>query len=104
MTRFGHGAISSVPPDDPSKRGGAPASRSGREVIFEYLPIGASVKISAIDVETGTEVSVIGPSSGSRMELERVALRKLNYMLEKKAGRGKENDTDPGNGRGGIVI
>lgn len=93
-----------MPPEDRSGQGKEPDSAAGREVIFEYVPIGASVKISAIDVETGTEVSVIGPSTASRMELERVALRKLRYMLEKKASGETEKPSGSGDGQGGILI
>lgn len=78
-------------------------------MIFEYVPIGASVKVMAVDVETGLEVSVIGPSSAAQSELERVAVRKLRYMLEKtEKGGGEAPKPDGGGDRGssggGIVV
>jgi hypothetical protein len=82
--------------------------RGGREVIFEYIPVGTSVKVTVVDVATAVEVSIIGPSSAAQSELENLALRKLRYVLEKN-GEGKkpeppDPDTGPGTGRGGIIV
>ena len=57
-----------------------------REILFEFKQIGRSVKVTAIDPKTGTEVSIVGPASGSELELKRVALAKLKYMLGKQGG------------------
>lgn len=54
------------------------------EVIFEFLSLGASVKVSAVHVATRTEVSIVGPEKASRVALERTALAKLHYVLKKK--------------------
>jgi len=54
-------------------------------VYFEFTPIGASVKVTAIDAATGFEVSVVGPSRASQADLQRLALQKLKARL--KAGR-----------------
>jgi uncharacterized protein DUF6898 len=54
-------------------------------VYFEFTPIGASVKVAAIDAATGTEVSVVGPARASQADLQRLALQKLRARL--KAGR-----------------
>ena len=51
--------------------------------IIEYYQLGNSVKVSAIDPETGKEVSIVGPATQSRKELARVAVQKLEYMLNK---------------------
>jgi hypothetical protein len=50
---------------------------SGGEVYFEFTAIGRSVKVSAIDAVTGLKVSVTGPASASRADLQRLALIKL---------------------------
>ncbi|WP_421865838.1 DUF6898 family protein [Parvibaculum sp.] len=97
-----------MPPDrngDSPSHGGQGADGESREVIFEYIPIGSSVKVTAVDVSTGLEVSVVGPSVAARSELERVAIRKLRYMLDKQkgAGRGPEGG-EPGPSGGGIVV
>ncbi len=54
-------------------------------VYFEFTPIGASVKVVAIDAATGCEVSVVGPARASQADLQRLALQKLKARL--KAGR-----------------
>lgn len=62
-----------------------PNSRS-RQVYFEHVAIGASVKVSAIDAESGIEVSIAGPRTTSQKELERIALQKLLRAMEREAG------------------
>lgn len=52
------------------------------EVYFEFTAIGRSVKVSAIDAATGTEVSVTGPSSAAQADLQRLALQKLFAKLK----------------------
>jgi hypothetical protein len=54
-------------------------------VYFEFTPVGASVKVAAIDAATGTEISVVGPARASQADLQRLALQKLKARL--KAGR-----------------
>lgn len=90
--------------DEADARSGAGGIR--REIIFEFTPIGASVKVTAVDVTSGLEVSVIAPSSAARSELERIALQKLRYMLTRKTEEGADKKA-PGDGHGpggGIVV
>lgn len=58
---------------------------SGRdpEVLLEFQRIGSYMKAIAIDAATGTEVSVVGPATGSRELLTRTAVAKLRYVLER---------------------
>lgn len=56
----------------------------GREVIFEIRRIGAVAKATAIDVETGIEVSVTGPANAAEFSLREAARRKLVYVLAKR--------------------
>ena len=53
------------------------------EIIIEFIEIGQSVKVSAVDVASGEEVSIIGPVSASRDQLEQTAVAKLKYVLTK---------------------
>lgn len=55
------------------------------DIIIEFRRIGASVKVSAIDPKTLTEVSIVGPATASEDELTRTALRKLEYVLAKQS-------------------
>jgi hypothetical protein len=62
------------------------ASEEPREVYFEFIAIGSTVKVVAIDSATGTEVTVIGPASAAQSDLERLALAKLKVRLARDAG------------------
>lgn len=62
------------------------------------------MKVTVVDVATGMEVSIIGPSGAAQTELENVAVRKLRYMLEKKEEGKDEPPPDPGPGKGGIIV
>jgi hypothetical protein len=54
------------------------------EVFFEFTRIGASVRVAAIDGETGIEVTVVGPAAAAPRDLERLALAKLKARLAKQ--------------------
>ena len=57
-----------------------------REVFLEFRQIGNCVKATAMDPETLTEVSVLGPATGGKEMLRRTVLAKLEYVLKRKAG------------------
>ncbi|MGE5477499.1 MAG: DUF6898 family protein [Bacteroidales bacterium] len=59
---------------------------AAREVLFEMRRVGAYVKVTAIDAETGTEVSIVGTPTAGEAALRLTAQRKLEYVLNKKAG------------------
>lgn len=61
-------------------------SRNSRDgVIIEMVVVGRYVKVSAIDTRTGEETSIVGdPAQGEEM-LRRTAVRKLQYVMNKKA-------------------
>ena len=46
--------------------------------------LGPSMKVVAIDAATGIEVTVIGPASAARHDLERLATRKLDAALKRR--------------------
>jgi hypothetical protein len=56
-----------------------------RDALFEFHRIGAFVKVTAIDTETGIEVSIVGPSNGGDALLRANALRKLEAALRRNA-------------------
>ncbi|GEM_PF-3641672 len=70
----GRGSTSSVPPDVPGYE---------RRIILELTRIGSSQKVTAIDEDTGTEVSFISPASAARADIERLARSKLDYVIKK---------------------
>ncbi len=51
------------------------------QVLFEFTPVGHSVRVAAIDVTTGVEITVIGSTSVSQSDLQRLALRKLEKRI-----------------------
>lgn len=61
---------------------GGPAA--GGEIYFEYTLHGTFAKVTAIDAATGIEASVVGPRAAAPAELERLALKKLNFIRQKR--------------------
>jgi hypothetical protein len=59
-----------------------------REILFEFTAQGAFMKVTAIDPETGDEVSTVGPVSAPRTALQAAAMQKLRYVQSKQQ-RGK---------------
>ena len=55
-----------------------------REVIFEFLRIGAAMKVTAVDATTGTEVSMVGDPNAGQETLRRLAKQKLDYVMNRK--------------------
>lgn len=87
--KCGLDATLSVPrnssPNDKSGRGSA-SVRSGvphgeREVYLEFLVVGDSIKVVAVDAASGTEVSITGSVHAPKAELEKVAMDKLRYVM-----------------------
>ncbi len=61
------------------------AKNTEERVIIEYIPVGKYVKVSAIDPKTRIEVSIVGDPKQGEAVLKRTAVRKLHYVLQKKA-------------------
>jgi hypothetical protein len=61
-----------------------PMDNPRTQVLFEFRRIGNSVKVSAIDPVTNTEVSIVGPSGIGQHALKMTALRKLQWILARK--------------------
>jgi hypothetical protein len=57
---------------------------AGREIIFEFFPIGAFVKVTAMDTKTMTEVSIQGARTAPETTLKQNALKRLEYVMKKK--------------------
>ena len=57
------------------------------EIIFEFHAVGQAVKVSAVDADSGLEVSIVGPRTASQRELEATAAAKLRRMMEKQGAR-----------------
>lgn len=57
---------------------------AGREVIFEFRPMGNAMRVSAMDVATMTEVVVQCPVNAGEKVFKNSALARLEYVLKKK--------------------
>jgi len=55
-----------------------------REIYVEFIVHGNVVKATAIDPETGTEASIMGPAGAARAALSDAAVRKLRYVMAKQ--------------------
>ncbi len=55
-----------------------------REVIFEYTQIKNSMRVTAVDAETGTEIVFQAPANATRAEMQSIAVRKLKYVMDKQ--------------------
>ena len=58
-------------------------------VILEFVRVGALVRVSAMEPNTLTEVVIYGPAHAGEADLRRLALRKLDYVLGRRATYGE---------------
>ena len=78
------------------------ADREELEVIIETIRCGNSLKISAIDVATGTEVSITAPLDVDEAYSHKIATRKLEKRLG-QAGN-KPASAKPKSTQKGVII
>jgi hypothetical protein len=67
----------------------APAGGSGApqgEIIVETQRVGASLRVAAVDVATGTEIVFQAPVTASRAAIDRLAADKLRYVMSRAGG------------------
>jgi hypothetical protein len=57
----------------------------GKEIYVEFVIMGNTVKVTAIDSESGLEASVIGPAGAPRAAMAEAARRKLEYVAKKRS-------------------
>ena len=55
----------------------------GREVIFEFKPVGSIMRVTAVDTTTMTEVVVQCPASAGETMFKHQGLMRLEYVLRK---------------------
>jgi hypothetical protein len=65
---------------DPPKPG-----RQAGEILVEFVSLGNSVKVTAIDAASGVEASIVGPASAPRATLVDAAKRKLDFLMKKRS-------------------
>ena len=55
-----------------------------REIIFEFVRVGAALKVTAVDPASGTEATIIADPNAGEATLKRLARQKLEYVLAKQ--------------------
>jgi hypothetical protein len=53
-------------------------------VIVEFISVGRHLRVTAIDEYTGIEATIVGDPAMSTEYLKRQAVKKLQYVMEKK--------------------
>jgi hypothetical protein len=62
-------------------KGASASAPAPNSVLFEFVVLGGSVKVTALDPVSGAEAVVVGPSGAAQADLRRLALRKLQTVL-----------------------
>ncbi len=55
-----------------------------REVLFEFTSIGQQVRVVALDPETGIEVVIVAPQTATQVQMQKIAMAKLERRLERE--------------------
>lgn len=79
----GAAAYSMRPGEEAEAAHHSPMSEADNYII-EFTQIGGSVKVTAVDPKTMTEVSIVGSPQYSQEFLTGQAVKKLEYVLAKK--------------------
>ena len=53
------------------------------DIIFEFIPQGRYVKVSAVDIKTGTETCIVADRRTRIEPLKTMATKKLSYVMSK---------------------
>ena len=68
------------------RAGGGDRGTPGRgQIYFEFVQVGAQMRVAAIDADSGIEVVVIAPLSATQAQMQSLALAKLKRRLESRA-------------------
>lgn len=73
------------------KRAGGGKPPTLGEVLFEFQRMGNILRVVAIDPKTGTEVTMIADPRHSKTIIQRLAARKLAYVLAKNAAKAEKD-------------
>jgi hypothetical protein len=84
----GGAAYSMRPAEEAEAEHHSPMSETDNYII-EFTQVGGSVKVTAVDPRTMTEVSIVGGPQYSQEFLTRQAVKKLEYVLSKRIEKGQ---------------
>lgn len=83
---------------------GAALDESG--ILLEFHRVGNVVKVTAVDPQSLVEATIVGDPAAGEQALAGAAIRKLRYILDRRAGK-KETNEHAGrqrDGRGGTLV
>lgn len=69
-----------------------PPAHGEGEYYLEFVSVGGSVKVTAIDPATMREVSMVCPAYTTREQMGKLAVQKLQYVLNKEAQEDQPDD------------
>lgn len=64
-----------------------PDQKRTDEAIIEFRRVGNAVKVSAVDVATHVEVSIVAPASSTERDMTAAVMKKLQYVLARQNAR-----------------
>lgn len=53
------------------------------EILIQIVAVGNALKVTAVDAQTGTEVSFMAPKNTPMLSLKMMAKKKLAYVMNK---------------------
>ena len=56
----------------------------GREILFEIMRSGPTLRVTVMDVATMTEIHIPMPASASEAMCKQAGLQRLTYVLKKR--------------------
>lgn len=71
-----------------------------QEFIIEMIHQGKFVKVTAIDVATGREVSIVGAASANQNDLHTLAINKIKYVMNREKEKSDSAALKTSNKRG----
>jgi len=84
--------------------GNDPALPDDSEVLLEFHRLGNAVKVTAVDPRSLAEATIVGDPALGERALGQAAIRKLRYVLQRRAGAAEEQGPRSGRpGRGTLV-
>ena len=73
-------------PNPKSKKNKGRAAPPADDYIVEFIQLGGSIKVTAVDPVSLREVSIVGSPGATQEQLAELAIRKLRYVLERDGG------------------
>ncbi|MBU6320773.1 MAG: hypothetical protein KGS00_14125 [Alphaproteobacteria bacterium] len=73
----------------------------GGDILIQTSRVGGAVEVRAVAADDGLEVSFTAPANALRIDLERLARAKLDYVRRRQSSGGRGGSGS--DGRGGVL-